>query len=151
MPEAFLTRRVRFAAAHRYYRADWDEARNRATFGACSNEHGHGHNYLLEVTVRGTVDAATGFAVDLAALDGLLEREVRQRLDHQHLNHAVAEFASGQRMPTSENVLLYLWPRLVDRMPPGTRLHRLRLSEDETFFVDYYGSGRDEPHATERS
>lgn len=136
---AFLTRKVRFAAAHRYYRPEWSEEENRRVFGPCSNPHGHGHNYELEVTVKGEIDPVTGFSVDLGALDELLEREVTRPLDHQSLNHAVPAFAPGGQIPTTENILAYLWPRLEAGMPPGVRLHRLRLHEDPTFYVDYFG------------
>jgi 6-pyruvoyltetrahydropterin/6-carboxytetrahydropterin synthase len=133
-----LTRRVSFAAAHRYYRSDWTEERNRQVFGACSNPHGHGHNYRLDVTVQAPVDPETGFAVDLAVLDAILQEEVLTPLDHQHLNHAVAEFAAGL-VPTCENIVLWLWPRLAARIPAPAVLRRLRLHEDDTLFVDYHG------------
>jgi 6-pyruvoyltetrahydropterin/6-carboxytetrahydropterin synthase len=144
MATTYLTRAVRFSAAHRYYREDWDEARNREVFGACSNLHGHGHNYRLEVTVAGEPDPVTGFSVDLAQLDRVLIEEVVARLDHQHLNHAVAEFKPGGAMPTTENILLWIWGRLAPRVS-GARLLRLRLHEDVDLFVDYYG-----PDAWER-
>lgn len=139
MKIAYLTRTVRFAAAHRYHRPDWTDEENRRVFGACANPHGHGHNYTLEATVRGEIDPSTGFAVDLAALDRILETHVVQPFDHQHLNHAVEAFAYGADIPTTENILAYLWPRLAEAMPRGTTLHRLRLYEDPTIFVDYYG------------
>ena len=139
MPTAQLTRTVRFAAAHRYFRAEWTEAENRARFGACSNPHGHGHNYLLEVCVQGEIDPVTGFAVDLAALDALLQRTVVEPLDHQHLNYVVTEFAAGTLVPTSENILLVLWPRIAAGLPAGAQLVRLRLHEDDLLFVDYVG------------
>ena len=69
MPMIQLTRTVRFSASHRYYRPEWSEERNREVFGACANPHGHGHNYLLEVTVEGEPDVETGFSVDLGVLD----------------------------------------------------------------------------------
>ena len=141
MSLAYLTRRVRFAAAHRYHRPDWDEDRNRRVFGACSNPHGHGHNYLLEATVAAEIDPETGFSVDLGTLDAVLEREVVEPLDHQHVNHAVEAFAPGGRIPTTENLLAYLWPRIAGGVPTDTRLHRLRLHEDDTLFVDYFGGG----------
>lgn len=136
---AELTRRIRFSAGHRYYRPDWDEATNRGVFGACSNPVGHGHNYVLDVTVRGAVDPDTGFSTDLATLDMLLQREVSGPLDHQHLNHAIPEFSEGGLIPTCENLLAWLWPRLERGMPPGSRLVRLRLYEDPDLFVDYHG------------
>jgi 6-pyruvoyltetrahydropterin/6-carboxytetrahydropterin synthase len=137
MARATLTRTVRFAAAHRYYRPEWTEAENRRRFGACSNPHGHGHNYVLEVQVQGEIDATTGFCVDLAALDDLLAREVVARLDHQHLNHAVDEFAEGRMVPTCENIAAWLWPRIARGLPQGATLMRLRLHEDERLHVDY--------------
>jgi 6-pyruvoyltetrahydropterin/6-carboxytetrahydropterin synthase len=140
MPEIRLTRRVRFSAAHRYHRPEWSEERNREVFGPCANPHGHGHNYLLEVTVAGDVGAETGFSVDLPALDTLLREEVVAPLDHQHLNHAVAEFAPGGLVPTTENILLWIWPRLEGRLGPA-RLVRLRLHENEEFYVDLEAPG----------
>jgi 6-pyruvoyltetrahydropterin/6-carboxytetrahydropterin synthase len=144
MAMALLTRKVHFSAAHRYHRPEWSDARNREVFGPCNNPHGHGHNYLLEVTVRGAIDPETGFSVDLGALDRVLDREVREPLDHRHLNHAIDAFAYGQRVPTTENLLAYLWPRLARSMPDGAVLHRLRLHEDHGLYVDFFG-GRAEP------
>jgi 6-pyruvoyltetrahydropterin/6-carboxytetrahydropterin synthase len=140
MALAYLTRRVRFAAAHRYFRSDWSSERNRQVFGACSNEHGHGHNYRLDVTVVAEVDVETGFSANLADLDRLLREAVVAPLDHQHLNHAIEVFRDGT-IPTSENVLIWIWPRIAERLPRSTRLHRLRLHEDEDLFVDYFGGG----------
>jgi 6-pyruvoyltetrahydropterin/6-carboxytetrahydropterin synthase len=140
MQELQLTRRVRFSAAHRYHRPEWSDARNQATFGPCANPHGHGHNYLLEVTVAGTVDPLTGFSVDLPALDALLRSAVLEPLDHQHLNHAVPDFAPGRLIPTTENLLLWIWPRIEVALE-GARLVRLRLHENDDFYVDYSGLG----------
>lgn len=135
---AFLTRIVRFSAAHRYHRPEWDDARNAEEFGACSNPHGHGHNYVLEVMTAGEPDPETGFSVNLGALDALLKEEIVDRLDHQHLNHAVPEFAPGRRIPTTENLLVWIWDRLEPRLT-SARLVRLRLREDVDLFVDYFG------------
>lgn len=139
MDTAFLTREVGFAAAHRYHRPDWSAERNRAVFGACNNPVGHGHNYRLRVTVQGAVDPQTGFSTDLAALDELLRRVAVEPFDHQHMNHAIPEFADGGLIPTSENILLYLWPRIAQGLPEGSTLHCLRLYEDATLYVDYFG------------
>jgi 6-pyruvoyltetrahydropterin/6-carboxytetrahydropterin synthase len=135
MPVITLTRVVHFAAAHRYYRDDWSDDRNRAAFGACANPHGHGHNYRLEVTVQAPVSQETGFSADVGRLDAVLHAEVIEPLDHQHLNHAVAEFARGT-VPTCENIVLWLWPRIVRALPAGVALQRLRLHEDDRLFVD---------------
>jgi 6-pyruvoyltetrahydropterin/6-carboxytetrahydropterin synthase len=142
MSVAYLTRRVTFSAAHRYWREEWTEERNRAVFGACANPHGHGHSYVLEATLEGEVDRETGFAVDLVSLDRVLARAVVEPLDHQHINHAVPEFGPGGLVPTTENLLAWAWPRIVAGLPEGARLHRLRLREDESLYVDYFGGGR---------
>jgi 6-pyruvoyltetrahydropterin/6-carboxytetrahydropterin synthase len=143
----FLTRTIRFSAAHRYHRPEWSEERNREVFGACANPHGHGHNYVLEVMVAGRPDPETGFSVDLAALDELLRVEVRERLDHRHLNHEVAIFGEGGKIPTTENLLIFLWERLAPRVGGGARLVRLRLREDVDLFADYYGPQKEAgPH-----
>lgn len=134
----YLTRTIRFSAAHRYYRPEWSEERNREVFGACANPHGHGHNYVLEVMVAGRPDPETGFSVDLAGLDELLRVEVRDKLDHRHVNHDVAAFGEGGKIPTTENLLVYLWERLAPRVR-ATRLVRLRLREDVDLFADYFG------------
>lgn len=139
MDTALLTRSVTFAAAHRYYRPEWDDARNRQVFGACSNPHGHGHNYRLDVTVRAAIDAVTGFSADLAELDRILLEEVVHPLDHQHLNHAVEDFAEGRAIPTCENILRWIWPRVAARITAPAHLHSLRLHEDEHLHVEYFG------------
>jgi 6-pyruvoyltetrahydropterin/6-carboxytetrahydropterin synthase len=136
---AYLTRTVRFNAAHRYYREEWSEERNRERFGACSNPHGHGHNYLLEATFAGEPDALTGFAVNLGEVDGILREEVVERLDHQHLNHRVPEFGPGGLIPSTENLVILIWERVAPRVGGGAKLMRLRLREDVDLFVDYYG------------
>jgi 6-pyruvoyltetrahydropterin/6-carboxytetrahydropterin synthase len=141
MPITYLTRVVRFSAAHRYHRPEWTEQENAATFGRCANPHGHGHNYRLEVMVAGEPAPETGFCVDLAALDRLLAEEVTEVLDHQHLNHALPRFAPGGEIPTTEILVIHLWDRLEPRLS-GARLVRLRLREDDDLFVDYYGPAR---------
>ena len=139
MPAALLTREVRFSAAHRYFRPEWSEERNRAAFGACANPHGHGHFYRLEVTLGGEVAEDTGFAVDLAVVDEILAREVTERLDHQFINHVVPEFAPGQRIPTTENILIWLWPRVQRALPAGVELRRMLLREDDGLYAEYFG------------
>src|SRR5882757_2766004 len=132
-----LQRRYRFSASHLYRRADWSEAENRARFGKCANLPGHGHNYRLFVTVSGEIDPATGFIVDLGALDALVHEHVVERLDHQHLNAALPEFADGQAIPSSENLVRWISRQLRERMPAGSRLAKLRLEEDEDLAAEW--------------
>src|SRR3954466_5775214 len=100
----FLTRRVTFAAAHRYRRPDWSDDENARVFGACALPNFHGHSYTCDVTVTGHVEPATGFVVDLGLVDRVLAKEVRERCDHKNINLDVAEFADGKLIPTGEEL-----------------------------------------------
>jgi 6-pyruvoyltetrahydropterin/6-carboxytetrahydropterin synthase len=132
-----LERRYRFSASHLYRRPDWSEEENRARFGKCANLPGHGHNYRLYVVVSGEIDPETGFVIDLGRLDGLVQEHVVERLDHQHLNAALPEFGAGRSIPSSENLIRWIHGELADRLPPGSRLDRLRLEEDEDLAAEW--------------
>jgi len=132
-----LERRYRFSASHLYRRPDWTEEENRTRFGKCANLPGHGHNYRLFVTVLGVVDEATGFVVDLGALDALVTARILETLDHQHLNTAVSQFAQGGSIPTSENLIGWIHAQLQDALPRGVELAKLRLEEDEDLAAEW--------------
>ena len=100
MTTVHLTRTVRFSAAHRYFRPDWSEQENVRAFGACTSDHGH--SYECHVTVVGPLAEHTSMVVELPTLDEILHQEISERLDHKHLNHAVAEFTYGNTVPTAE-------------------------------------------------
>ena len=104
MGTAFLTRRVSFAAAHRYRRPEWSDAKNEELFGLCARPHYHGHSYMCDVTVTGPIDETTGMLIDLRLIDLVLAAEVVDRFDHRNLNTDVPEFAEGMLIPTSENL-----------------------------------------------
>ncbi len=131
-----LTRKAEFSAAHFYYNEAWSQQENERVFGKCANRNGHGHNYTLEVTVAGEVDAVSGFVVDLKALKEILNREVVEVYDHRHLNLEVPEFRST--IPTTENIAIAVWNRLSGKIP-GARLHRVRVYEMPDLFADYCG------------
>ena len=131
-----LERRYRFSASHVYRRPEWDEEANRRAFGKCANLPGHGHNYRLYVTVAGEVDPLTGFLVDLGELDGVVDREVVQALDHQHLNSAVEEF--GTKIPSSENLVAWIRDRIKAALPPGVVLVKVRVAEDEDLAAEWH-------------
>ena len=133
-----LTRKADFSAAHFYWNVAWSDAENERVFGKCSNRQGHGHNYTLEVTVKGAIDPASGFVVDLKQLKDIMEREVVSVYDHRHLNHEVPEFKTT--VPTTENMAIAIWRRL-DGKIPGAKLHRVRVYEMADLFADYYGEG----------
>lgn len=132
----YLTRKCEFSASHYYHNPQWTEEENRRVFGKCANLNGHGHNYTLEVTVKGEIDPATGFVIDLKQLKDILNREVLEAMDHRHLNKEVTEFAS--RIPTTENIAIAIWQRLEKKLHRA-KLHRVRLYELPDLFVDYYG------------
>lgn len=132
----YLTRRAEFSASHFYNNPEWSEAENQRVFGKCANLNGHGHNYLLEVTVKGDVNPRSGFVVDLKELKEIMQREVIDALDHRHLNKEVPDFA--KQVPTSENLAIAIWKRLEPKLKIA-RLHRVRLYETEDLFVDFYG------------
>lgn len=121
-----VTRRATFAAAHVLCRAEWSEDRNRKVFGACATDHGH--NYILEVSVEGTVDRDTGMVVNLKDLDAIIRSRFVEHVDHRHLNRDV-EFLRGD-VPTAENVALAAWRELQPVLAPA-RLVRVRLTESE--------------------
>ena len=137
MPNAYLTRRVAFAAAHRYRRPDWPDARNAQVFGACANPHFHGHSYLCEVTVRGPIDEVTGMLVDLAVLDRVLADEVRARFDHRNINLEVPEFADGRQVPTGENLARFIFERVQRALGERITVTSVTVAEDETLRAEY--------------
>ena len=139
MARASLTRRITFAAAHRYRRPEWDDERNAATFGLCARPSFHGHSYVCEVTVSGEIDALTGFAVDLGQLDAILQREVRDRFDHRNINVDVPEFADGLLVPTGENLARFIFERVAESLGSGIRIDSVSVAEDETMRVSYSG------------
>lgn len=137
---ARLERRYRFSASHLYRRSEWSEEENRRRFGRCANLPGHGHNYRLFVTVRGEPDASTGFVVDLGDLDRIVTGLVVDRLDHRHINQALPEFADGGRIPSGENLVLWIRHQLEAALPPGAELVKLRLEEDEDLAAEWLGA-----------
>ena len=134
---SFLTRRVTFSAAHRYRHPEWSDERNREVFGACANPHFHGHTYTCDVTVRGEVDATTGFLVDLGVLDRVLGEEVRDRFDHRNINLEIPEFADGRLVPTGENLARFIFDRVQRGLGDRVRVEEVRVAEDETLAVRY--------------
>jgi len=136
MATARVTRRVHFCAGHRLYNPALGDDENQAIYGACSNPNGHGHNYDLEVTVEGEVDPTVGYVMDLRTLKNLLHDVVLNDLDHANLNVDVS-WLEGV-VPTTENLTVAIWNRLVDRFT-GQRLVSVRLWETERNSVEYRG------------
>lgn len=132
-----LTRVFHFCASHRLHEPGLSDEENRKIFGRCNNPGGHGHNYLLEVTVRGDVDRKSGLVADVGRIDSLVGERVLDSLDHTNLNTDVPDFHDLN--PTAENMARVIWDRL-DCNPGGAKLHRIRLRETERNWVEYFGS-----------
>ncbi len=137
---AFLTRRVTFAAAHRYRVPTWSDEKNAQVFGLCARPSYHGHTYVCEVTVSGPVDPVTGFAVDLGVLDRVLASEVRERFDHRNINVDVPEFGDGKLVPTGENLARFICERVQSALTAeGARaaVSSVTVAEDSALSVTY--------------
>ena len=137
MPRVRITRRLHFSAAHRLARPEWSDDRNSRVFGDCANANWHGHNYDLEVTVSGPVDADTGYVMDLKDLKDLVNRHVVDDLDHRNLNLDVP-WLEGV-IPSTENLVVSIWERIAPLIPPPAKLDRLVLRETPRHWVEYSG------------
>jgi 6-pyruvoyltetrahydropterin/6-carboxytetrahydropterin synthase len=134
-----LTRRVSFAAAHRYRVPQWSDERNAEVFGLCARPNYHGHTYVCDVTVRGELDETTGMIVDLAHVDRVLAAEVRDRFDHRNINLDVAEFSDGRLVPTGENLARFIFDRVQRALGAAATVTGVTIAEDETLRVTYDG------------
>jgi len=137
---ASLTRRVNFAAAHRYRVANWSDERNEQVFGVCARASYHGHSYVCDVTVRGEIDETTGMLIDLGVLDRILDVEVRQRFDHRNINVDVAEFGEGRLVPTGENLARFIYERIAAALRSANstaQVVKVTVAEDATLSASY--------------
>ncbi len=135
--DAYLTIRTHFAAAHRLARAELSKEENERIYGKCARPHGHGHNYLLDVTVRGEVNPRTGMVCDLVALLNLVNDLVVEPFDHTFLNKDVSHFASC--VPTAENIALHISDCLATPIRAiGAHLHKVRLQESPNNAAEVY-------------
>lgn len=133
----FLTRIEHFNAAHKLYNPAWDREKNEMVFGKCANENWHGHNYELQVTVKGEVSADTGFVINVKILSSLIRQFVLEELDHKNLNLDVP-FMKG-KMCSTENLVFEIWQQLVSKLPAGVQLHCIRLYETPRIYIEYFG------------
>ena len=133
-----ITRQVEFSASHVCRNPELSEQENLRLFGMAANPHGHGHNYVLEVSVEGQPDPVTGMVLDLKELKDVLNREVVEPYDHRFLNREVPPF--DRVIPTAENIARDIWRRLAPHLGgPGRKLQLVRLYETPDLYVDYLG------------
>jgi len=136
MPIVRVTRRLHFSAGHRLHSPELSDEENQEIYGLCNNPSGHGHNYGLEVTLRGEVDSRTGYVFDLKRLKCAVEEAVLEDVDHANLNVDV-RWMEGV-IPTAENIAVQVWRRLEGVLPAGM-LERVVVSESERNLAEYRG------------
>jgi 6-pyruvoyltetrahydropterin/6-carboxytetrahydropterin synthase len=135
----YITRKEHFNAAHRLYKAEWTDEKNLEVFGKCSNPNWHGHNYTLYVTVKGNVDAETGFLMNLKELSEIINKCIIEKVDHKNLNLEV-DFMKGIN-PSTENIAKAFWQQIEKLIAEkGAVLHSVKLQETENNFVEYFGN-----------
>ena len=140
-----LTRKAEFSASHVCANPSLSGAENRALYGANANPNGHGHNFVLEVTIEGDPDPVTGMVFDLRELKEIINAEVVDPMDHRFLNYEVPPF--DKVVPTTENLAVEIWGRLERRLAASktastnAKLKNVRLFETADLFVDYGGEG----------
>lgn len=135
----YLTRRERFSSSHRLFKREWSDKKNLEVYGKCSNPNWHGHNYELFVTVKGEVNPDVGYLIDLKSLGMIIREHVIKKLDHRNINLDV-DFMKG-KIASTENLAIAIWKELnphVKKM--GVKLHKIRISETENNYVEYYGN-----------
>lgn len=132
----YVTRREVFSASHRLHNIHLTDEENQLLYGKCNNKNGHGHNYILEVVVCGEINPKTGYLIDLKLLKTIIREEIIKYVDHKHFNYDV-EFMKGIN-PTTENIAIAFWHRLVNKIPSG-KLFSIKLSETENNYVEYKG------------
>lgn len=134
----YITRRERFSAAHRMFRADWSDEKNMEVFGKCSNPTWHGHNYVLWVTVKGELSEDHGFVMNLTTLKKIIIGKVIDKLDHRNMNTDV-DFMAG-KIATTENLAIAIWNELKPVIEKeGAMLHCVKVEETENNYIEYYG------------
>ncbi|MFZ4400663.1 MAG: 6-pyruvoyl trahydropterin synthase family protein [Bacteroidales bacterium] len=134
----YISRRERFNAAHRLFRADFTDEKNMEVFGKCSNPNWHGHNYELFVTVKGNINPETGFLINLKDLSRIVNEFVINKLDHKNVNLEV-DFMQG-KLASTENLAKAIWDEIeLPIKDLGATLHCIKLFETENNFVEYFG------------
>ncbi len=138
----YVTRKIEFSAAHRLFNPNFTDEQNESVFDKCNNPSGHGHNYVLEVTVAGLPHPGTGYVIDLKKLKQIIKDNIYVYVDHKHLNHDVP-FLKGI-IPSAENIAVVFWRILEGKITEG-KLYKIKLYESDNNFVEYFGEPIDIP------
>ena len=137
MPTVYLTRRETFSACHRLHSTKLSDEENLEIFSKCNNPNGHGHNYTVEVTVKGQVNDQTGMVMNITDLKKIIEISVMKPLDHKNIDKDVPYFANV--VSTTENVAVFIWQGILSKLPPGVLLDQVKIWETDKNIVVYKG------------
>lgn len=137
-PIAYLTRCEHFSAGHRIHNPSLDDETNRTLFGKCNNPNGHGHNYKVEVTLKGPVDRTTGMVMNLLELRDIMAMVI-DPMDHRRLDLDLEYFEASGQVATAENIAIYMWNKITKLLPHTVTMVNLRLHETDKHYIDYKG------------
>ena len=138
-PKVYLTRRETFSAAHRLHSMHLSDTENLQIFSKCNNPNGHGHNYVLEVTIVGHIDSNTGMVMNITDLKGLIQKHVLDLVDHKHLDFDVEYFREKKLVSTTENLAVFIWKQLASYLKQNVQLYEIKIYETEKNIVVYRG------------
>ncbi|KAK7028962.1 hypothetical protein SK128_015616 [Halocaridina rubra] len=138
-PVAYVTRVESFSACHRLHSKLLSDEENKAIFGKCNNPNGHGHNYKVEVTVRGPIDEKTGMVINVFDLKTIINDVVMEAMDHKHLDLDVPVFRDSSMVTTTENVTFVIYEGIKEQLPSHVQLHEVKIHETDKNIVVYRG------------
>tara|TARA_Y100001970_G_C14002940_1_gene734361 strand:+ start:365 stop:781 length:417 start_codon:yes stop_codon:yes gene_type:complete len=130
-----ITKQYKFCAAHRYWNAEWNDDKNFEVFQ--EDVRLHGHNYELDITVGGPIDADSGFIIDISKLNRFVNEYVIKQLDHSQIDKDIEWFENKQ--PSTENLVIYIWKQIAGKIPDPAYLYCIKLRETPTIYTEYYG------------
>ena len=130
-----ITKKYKFCAAHKYWNPEWDDDENFSIFR--DDIKLHGHNYELDITVGGPINSESGFIINIIDLNGLIEKFVLKNLDHSQIEKDISWFKS--RQPSTENLVVYIWNQIAEKIPKPAYLYSVKLRETSTIYTEYYG------------
>jgi len=133
----FITKQFKFCAAHKYWNDSWDKEQNYKVFG--DDIKVHGHNYILDITITGPINQASGFIYDIQDLKEIVNTNVIKILDHSQIQEEIPWFIDKQ--PSTENLVMFIWEQIVSHVQDPAKLYKIKLRETPTIFTEYYGPG----------
>ena len=131
----YITKQFKFCAAHKYWNDQWDKEKNFSIFQ--DDVKVHGHNYELDVTIKGNPCSKSGFIVDLSTIKNIVNENVIKILDHSQIQEDIKWF--NDKQPSTENLVIFIWNQISDLIPKPAQLHRIKLRETPTIFTEYFG------------